>query len=50
MFDMDQKIDFQAQEKATKMIWYVKGRRNDPYSHHGGSKSIKGRFCNSNAR
>ena len=24
MFDMDQKIDFQAQEKATKMIWYVK--------------------------
>ena len=24
MFDMDQKIDFQAQENATKMIGYVK--------------------------
>ena len=51
MPDMDQRINFQAQENATKMIGYIKkGRRNDAYIHHGGSKSIKGLFCNSNTR
>lgn len=39
MFDMDQKIDFQAQENATKMIGYVKKAAKDPYSHHGGQKA-----------
>lgn len=51
MPDMDQRINFQAQENATKMIGYIKKAAEMTHTFiMADQKSIKGLFCNSNTR